>query len=485
MRILITFLVAFLFHSYVQAACPNSPPAGYVCTADGQTIQCGVNGVVCSQQGSAYRSSDYDEEFIPPAPAPVQVGTQIEYQYDSQGRIIGQRNTAIMQEPAAAGATQQAMTGATTSQLRENSRCAQAASSAQSTCTLGLSPAQMSMMSMASSNLTQLVNQGGTEGACKAAKTMSGILAAANAAHGAACQAKVSACRSTCTQEKEGAVTAKEISMRTSPYTQPMYSEATRKIRIATDGLGQCAALEANVIAAMMSALQNLGQFATAGKCQREVAGNQPPPPGMTPPAANDCTNPMFASTPTCVCLANPRDPMCSTMNTGLDSGGFSSGAPPTAGGGAISDMEGGITFDDDIPLQEASNGGPPNLGGGSGGGSGPMGGGGGGGLPPEEGGAAGPGPYNTDVMTGLTGGSGGGSGFGGGAGGGREGGGGGLFDSLADKLNLKGFLPSKADFKNRGLAGGGADGITGPNGPSLFEKVTFRYRKEQPKLMP
>ena len=81
----------------------------------------------------------------------------------------------------------------------------------------------------------------------------------------------------------------------------------------------------------------------------------------------------------------------------------------------------------------------------------------------------------------------------GGSGGGGFTGGGGGgsgdkpsMFDSLAEKFNLKGFLPSKADFKNRGLASGsGADGITGPNGPSLFEKVSARYQKKQSELLP
>ena len=49
------------------------------------------------------------------------------------------------------------------------------------------------------------------------------------------------------------------------------------------------------------------------------------------------------------------------------------------------------------------------------------------------------------------------------------------------DKFNLKNFLPG-SKYKTRGIAGmsvKSVDGITGPTGPSLWEKATRQYQEQ------
>ena len=91
-------------------------------------------------------------------------------------------------------------------------------------------------------------------------------------------------------------------------------------------------------------------------------------------------------------------------------------------------------------------------------------------------------------MITGQSGGSGGGAGGGfaatsGGGGGGSKGssdsggGGGGGF-------NLSKYLPGQ--YKGRGLAGmsiEAKDGVTGPMGPSIWEKVSTQYQNQKSSL--
>ena len=348
--------------------------------------------------------------------------------------------------------------------------CSEPAEKAQSLCTLG-DAGMNAQLQGAIQNATQMMSSGGTEKACKAASAVQMLAGMANGAHAILCQKAISSCSVACGKEVER-LTPKAA-------TDPA---SDRKLKATTSAIKSCKRLQGNVIASGMSAMNNVMSFAMSQKCQKAVTTNNQP--GTTPPPPMDCTNPIMASSLSCVCASNPSDPSCTASNGGLGDGGFSSVG---AGSGAV---DGGkdpesFGFGDELPQLEASSGGAGAAQGSSGGGGGMNGGGGAGALPPEESGGAGAGPYNTDIMGGLTGGGGGGGGsFG--RGGGEGSGGGGLLDSLAEKFNLKGFLPSKADFKNRGLASGmGADGITGPNGPSLFEKVSSRYLKKQSELLP
>jgi hypothetical protein len=55
---------------------------------------------------------------------------------------------------------------------------------------------------------------------------------------------------------------------------------------------------------------------------------------------------------------------------------------------------------------------------------------------------------------------------------------------SLLDRFNLSKFIPKK-DFMQRGIAGmsvPAVDGMTGPNGPSIWEKSSTRYQDEDSK---
>ncbi len=348
------------------------------------------------------------------------------------------------------------------------SPCAPEEKKAVSACSFGLDPIQEAMLRQTMNQASAMMQQGGSEKTCKAAKMVQTVAMGANFAHAAMCAGAIKACKSTC-PGKISAASAKGPA-----------GEIDK--RLAEKSLAKCGEMESRAIASIGAGMGNLMGMASSAKCQKAVTTAAPPPGSSPPPQAYDCTNPMMASQPNCICAANPADPVCTASNGGLGDGGFSSVGEGSGAvdGGKDPEMFG---FEDEIGREQASGGAGAAAQGSSGGGGGMNGGGGAGALPPEEMGGAGSGPYNTDIMGGLTGGGGGGSSFG--RGGSGEGSGGGLLDSLAEKFNLKGFLPSKGDFKNRGLASGMADGITGPNGPSLFEKVSSRYLKKQSELLP
>lgn len=352
--------------------------------------------------------------------------------------------------------------------------CAEPAQKAQSTCTMGNSN-MTGQMQGAVQNASQQMASGGTEAACKAAKGVQMLAGAANAAHAGLCQGAISSCISGCGQ------VVRATSYSANNPQDPNHAMSKQQYDEAKEKIGQCKSLQSHVIAAGLAAMQNALMFAMSEKCQKAVTTSTPPPSGGTPPGSMDCSNPMLQSSPTCVCANNPADPVCTASSPGLGDGSFASDGGYNGDTGLKDPVT--IGFDDEIAKEEAGGGGGSPSAGSSRGSGGMSGGSGAGALPPEETGAEGQGPYNTDIMSGLAGGA--GSGAGGSYGRGGSGGDKGLLDSLADKFNLKGFLPSKADFKNRGLASTGADGITGPNGPSLFEKVSTRYLKKQSELLP
>lgn len=88
-----------------------------------------------------------------------------------------------------------------------------------------------------------------------------------------------------------------------------------------------------------------------------------------------------------------------------------------------------------------------------------------------------------TNVITGQGGGSGGGGGgFGGGGGG--AGGGGRTKGDYGGRFNLKDFLPKGASRNIAGMSISAKDGITGPLGPSIFEKVTNQYQLQKRNMI-
>jgi hypothetical protein len=122
----------------------------------------------------------------------------------------------------------------------------------------------------------------------------------------------------------------------------------------------------------------------------------------------------------------------------------------------------------------------------GDGGGSGPTSGNGKNGLNPT-GDDGGPGRSNVDkgVITGMMGGSGSGAvggGAGGGGGGGTGKGGGGK--NAAGGFDLSKYLPKAATRGVAGMSISAKDGVTGPLGPSIWEKVSNQYQLQKPNMI-
>jgi hypothetical protein len=144
-----------------------------------------------------------------------------------------------------------------------------------------------------------------------------------------------------------------------------------------------------------------------------------------------------------------------------------------------------GSRLDGQIPKVQSAKGNNEIAGGGGGG---PGGSGMGAGRSGDEGAGGGGvrGGSDKSAIVGLAGGGGGGAG-GGLAKTSSSSGISGAVRGIMDKFNLKNFLPNRSDYKNRGIAGmsiPSADGITGPMGPSLFEKVSNQYQKQKTNLL-
>jgi len=182
-------------------------------------------------------------------------------------------------------------------------------------------------------------------------------------------------------------------------------------------------------------------------------------PAGIAPPTPKQPTTPL-AGTKMNTSNPSPLSSLDEDINRGLDQQYNPSG-------------EGGISSSKVNPLDSGPGGGVSAFGGGSG-----MGGG-------QAGGAA-QGPYNTDINKGYT--NGGGGGFAGGGGGYAAGPTGGYGESeRGEKMDWKSLLPKVE--KNRGPSGVDpelfANGITGANGLSNFEKVTRKMNEKRPTLLP
>lgn len=323
---------------------------------------------------------------------------------------------------------------------------------------------------------------------CKIQADIAKLQSMVNGVKGAACVTTVKSCSTSC--EKE-ITRAQEAYTRYSSntYTQERATAEKKKLVAAKGHLAKCGGYASQVTGMMFGAMQGVANMAVNKQCQSDLAALAVPTPtipAIALPTIGDCTDPNNQSI-TCYCekAANKASPMCAGFSPptiigggGAVPGGGSVASPYTP---AIADVGNGEGNTADPFAGNKSRGG-----GGNGPGDGGSGAPGGGGLSSlsSEGGGSGGGGDTKSAITGTSGGN-GGLGSAGGGGGGSGGlarnnggaGGGGMFD----KFNLKKFLPG-SKYKTRGIAGmsvKSVDGITGPTGPSIWEKATRQYQEQ------
>ncbi len=207
-----------------------------------------------------------------------------------------------------------------------------------------------------------------------------------------------------------------------------------------------------------------------------------------------DCTDPMNSTNVTCICTKNPRDPLCTNpttkpegtfKNPTADLGGDvdlnkinndmnSLGNDPYGAGGSL----GG-------PFGEKGNGDASRQAIGTSGGSGAPGGGGGGSGKSSYGSSSGGGGStgsNPSVSMGFEGSGRGGSSSGYGGYRGSSNKYKGYGKNNRRRMNLKAYLPGGSKYKKRKVAN--VREISAANGPTLWEKVSMRYRRKLGTLL-
>ncbi len=273
-------------------------------------------------------------------------------------------------------------------------------------------------------------------------------------------------------------------------------NSATERTRASETGI-TCRKYETNEMMMMVQMQQLAGNAQAMLACKGQTSdaasdglvATMPTPTQLTT-APGDCSDPTFAASSTyCMCQnpANKANPMCggTGATATVGSGGLAAGGVGTPGIGNPSSDDPSVV---DTSAVKANPEGGKQVAGSGGGGGGPGGGGGGGGLNPDGGGGGDGTGINKDVITGQSGSAGGGlsAGGGGGGGGGLSRPGGGGSGGGGGGFNLSKYLP-KNMFKNRGLAGmtvPAQDGVTGPLGPSIWEKVHTRYEDKKSGLI-
>ncbi|CAN5724717.1 hypothetical protein BH10BDE1_BH10BDE1_29690 [soil metagenome] len=321
---------------------------------------------------------------------------------------------------------------------------------------------------------------------CQAQADVQKVMTAINGIKGAACATTISTCRETCETETTEAKSASQAA--TARYDSATATKETTKAGKATAHGNKCAAYTTQVVQMMMAAMQNGVQMVANGQCAKDLAAFNAAPPTSTPPTMTQIGGCEDPNNQTLACYCTRPGNATSAMCSGFSGGGLAGGGTSTTPNGStvaapyaqtVLDTGDGNTVDPFAnPAKKSGDGKGPGDGG-----SGAPG---GGGIASfgSEGGGSGAGGTPLSAITGTSGGTGsglGGSGGGGGGGlarnNGKAAGGG----SLMDKFNLKRFLPG-SKYKTRGIAGmsvKSVDGITGPMGPSLFEKATRQYQEQ------
>jgi hypothetical protein len=364
-------------------------------------------------------------------------------------------------------------------------QCKEAEQTAMKACTTqdmqaGMNPQQQ----MAGQQLMQQANQanqqvgqnGANQGAqCQNQADLSKILSGLSALKGGACVTTIENCSSTCEEFAKQAEASQDAKKRSEA------SQARKKIKVCesmNQNAGQAFAQAASLMAGMMANLQ----------CAQNSATQQTP---GSPTPVQDCSNPEYAKTNIiCICQNDPKNAMCTKGES------FQGGVQSSSG--SLGASLPGFNMDDDLdsdgmpvsleaPKPDTARGSnAPGQGGGGG-----MPAGGSGGAPAFQGGGDdGYGRSNVDknVITGQAAGGGGGGGgagaFGGGGGGGGGGGRGSAPRDMGGAFDLSKYLPKG---KTRGLAGMSVtakDGITGPMGPTIWEKVSTQYQNQKGRLI-
>jgi hypothetical protein len=335
---------------------------------------------------------------------------------------------------------------------------------------------------------------GGQAQACKNAANLSGILGALSALKGGACLYAVSSCREACgvQDHAESVKNVQMINNETDAQAgQNMEDFSVAKKKKANE-TGQtrhmrsmaklCSAYAPSAGAAFAQAAAGLASMLMSNDCNQQAATQQTPPPQQTP---MDCNNPQYAQTNIqCICAKDPKSSFCTRaadMPGGL---GYTA-----ASGGPVSPNSG---FDgpisDGAPVGGFEGQPKPASGsqeaGGGGGGGGLGGGRGGGGAGQGDSGGDPRSNVPTSVIQGTSGGSGGGAGGGGYASGGGAPGGRGGGGRTSDGFNIKDYLPKSQGRNIAGMSISARDGITGPMGPSIFEKVTRQYQYQRRNML-
>jgi hypothetical protein len=385
---------------------------------------------------------------------------------------------------------------------------------------IGMSPESEQMVEMALTQAAtiaqQLKDAGGQADACKKAMDLSDIVKSVSAAKGAICGATMGRCNTRCddfarlskcrVQKMDSFMTCLEGH----PKAAISYGainglrhkidsergDATKKVR-------ECERYSGSVNMAVMQAM-NLGNAAVQMKqcaALSSVATPTPVPWSDVPMSTGDlglsadaggCSGANASSSLVCICQNDPSNTLCGGAIGGPPTSGAGTGpgaGPGTPGRPYSAQLNGSSGKPIDMSQATAKNSGGLVEGGNGNGGGLPAMGAGSGGNGFGDGGGSGGNGVDKNVIQGVSSGGGGLAG-GGGSGGGYGGGGYGNARSKEDDkgwFNLKKFLPNKKDYKNRGLAGmsiPATDGVTGPMGPSIWEKVTNQYQVQKPKLI-
>lgn len=290
---------------------------------------------------------------------------------------------------------------------------------------------------------------------------------------GQACQNMITKCAETCEKEAQDYDAKAQQVQATNPGLAQQYRDKARKKR---EIRSRCEENETNVARALEQAAQNAERANTNAQCNQQSAQQQPqqpqqndqqrpsPTPAPTPTPPLNCNDPLSASNPLCAHRGKPDD--------SAQLGFFKGGSGVEVGGSGLS---GSSEYRDPssslIEGGSAATSGSGYAAGGGDGGSMGFGGWGSSGSSmdtdkPET--ASGAQTSKNSLVA-----------DGGGGGGGRGGGGPGPVPpdpQLVERINQK---------KLGGMTVKAVDGITGPMGASLFEKVSQQYRRQMSNLLP
>ncbi len=307
---------------------------------------------------------------------------------------------------------------------------------------------------------------------CKLQADLSAALGAMSAMKGNACSKMVSSCNDDCNQAASDFQALQDAQPSNTKVTAWQGDQKrAKKLGAACGGLSSNAGDMAQAAGSLLGGLlQNL-------MCAEMYATASP-----TPTNIGTCADPTFAATSVlCVCQNDPKNAMCTgtqAFPTGLTStaGDLGTTSPPT---GTLTSGSLGQVAIQATGTPTAETGSATTDGGGGAGLQAAR------GNPPNPSGDAPPPGSNIEkgVITGTMGGGGGG---GGGSPGGssalaanaRGGGGKGGFD-------LSKFLPKSPTRGPAGMTIPAKDGITGPMGPTIWQKISNQYQLQKANMIP